>query len=233
MTMTPYIFLSQNYLKMAQDINGDPINALSLSENVPYTLTLFFADRYGQMTTRAVDTLILTDTNIINMSVEYADGGGVYQPLLSVAGNAESTILVKAASAVNTNSLRITIPNDGQNPASVTAKMGAYGFICNLFALTDSTYEISANAGGYRLFSGEYIHYADFKKWTSKLKINNLTQEQFDAITAQADTGEMTLIPYQDLQASEIYECAVSREYEYTLNRKTQLFSLDLEFNEL
>ena len=63
--------------------------------------------------------------------------------------------------------------------------------------------------------------------------MNNLPQEQFDALTAQADTGEITLLPYEDMAASEIYECAVNRQYQYSVNRKTRLFSLELECNEL
>ena len=63
--------------------------------------------------------------------------------------------------------------------------------------------------------------------------MENLTQEQFNILTAQAELGEMTVIPYEDLEADAIYECAVGREYQYELNRKTELFNLELEFNEL
>ena len=65
--MKPYIFLTENYLKHAIDSNNDAIDAVNLSaDNLPYTLTLFFTDRYGNTVNRSIDTLILQKTNIQN-----------------------------------------------------------------------------------------------------------------------------------------------------------------------
>lgn len=231
--MRPYIFLSENYLNFTQDGNADPIDIKAVSTTVPYTQTIYFADRYGNITNRTIDTLILQDTNIKNMTIEAANGGGTYSTLIALSGNTDSTVLVKASAPVTTSSIRITIPDDGINPATVSATMGVYGFICNLFALTDSNYKIAANEGNFRTVDGSYIHWADYKKWVAKIQMENLPKDQFDALTAQADKGEMTVVPYQDLEASEIYDCAVKREYSYELDRKTELFKLELEFNEL
>lgn len=233
MTMKPYIFLSQNYLNFTQDATANPIDIRTISETTPYTVTVYFVDRYGNGINRNIDTLILQDTNIVNMTVEAANAGGAYSTLIDLAGNTQSTVLIKASAPVTTSSIRLTIPDDGTNPATVTAKMGIYGFICNLCALTDSNYKIDANEGSFRVLNGDYIHWADYKKWVGKIKMENLPQAQFDLLTAQADLGEMTVVPYQDLEADGIYECAVSREYSWELDRKTHLFKLDLEFNEL
>ena len=231
--MRPYIFLSENYLNFTQDGNADPIDIKAVSTTVPYTQTIYFADRYGNITNRTIDTLILQDTNIKNMTIEAANGGGTYSTLIALSGNTDSTVLVKASAPVTTSSIRITIPDDGINPATVSATMGVYGFICNLFALTDSNYKIAANEGNFRTVDGSYIHWADYKKWVAKIQMENLPKDQFDALTAQADKGEMTVIPYTDLEAKAIYSCAVKREYSYELDRKTELFKLELEFNEL
>lgn len=229
--MKPYIFLSENYLRFAQDNNGDTIDAVNISvSNFPSTLTVYFADRYGNPTTRTIDTLILQDTNAQNLTVSYEESGS-YSTLLTLANNTDSTVILKAATPVITSSIQITFGET--NPEELTAKMGVYGFLCNLLALTDSQYKIDANNGGFRVVSGAYIHWGDYKKWVGKVKMENLPQDQFNALTAQADTGEMTVIPYEDLEASEIYECAVGRDYSYGLDRKTELFTLDLEFNEL
>ena len=227
--MRPYIFLSDNYL-----------SAGTLNVSVPYTQTFTFYDRYGNPTSRTIDTLILQDTNIKNMTIEAAEeseseseSDDGYTPILTLTNNTDSTVILKAAQPVTTSSIRITIPDDGVNPEDVIAKMGVYEFICNLFALTDSNYKIAANEGGYRVVSGSYIHWADYKKWVGKVQMENLPKDQFDALTAQADKGEMTVIPYTDLEAQAIYSCAVKREYSWELDRKTGLFKLDLEFNEL
>lgn len=230
--MKPFIFLSENYLKYTQDGNSAAIDIRNINGQVPYTTTIYFSDRYGNVVNRTFDTLILANTNIKNMTVE-AYVNGAYTTAFSVSNNTQDTIIVKKENAVTTSSLRITIPDDTYNPATVTAEIGVYSFLCNLLALTDTTYKIEANEGNYRVVSGSFIHWADYKKWTAKVKMENLTQVQFNLLTAQAELGEMTVIPYTDLEADEIYDCAVGREYEYGLNRKTELFNLELEFNEL
>ena len=180
---------------------------------------------------RDIDTLILRNTNIVNMSVEYSTGQA-FAPLFEVTDNDQETVILKNETPVNTSAIKITLPDTG-NPATLNAQIGVYSFLCNLLALTDSSYRIEANQGGYRVVSGAYIHWADYKKWVGKVKMENVTKEQFDLLTAQADKGEMTVIPYEELEASAIYECGVNREYQYELNRKTELFSLELELNEL
>lgn len=231
--MKPYIFLTDNFLINTQDSQGNAVDIRTITNaKPPYEVTIFFADRYGNIVNRSVDTLILRNTNIVNMTVS-ANVGGTYTTAFAVSGNDKSTLIVKLANPVTTSSLKFTITDDTFNPQYINAQIGVYGFLCNLLALTDSNYKIEANEGGYRVVSGSYIHYADYKKWVGKVKMENLPKSQFDLLTAQADLGEMTVIPYEDLQADEIYECAVKREYSYELNRKTKLFSLELEFNEL
>ena len=232
--MKPYIFLTENYLRNAQDQNGDSVDITKISNVQPdYEQTIFLADRYGNIVNRTFDTLILTNTNVVNMTIAAANGLGVYTTVFTVSGNDKSTLIIKLDNPVTTSSLKFTIPDDTFNPQYANANFGVYNFICNLWALTDSSYKIEANEGGYRVVSGAYIHWADYKKWVGKVKTDNLPQAQFDLLTAQADKGEMTVIPYEDMVADEIYECAVKREYQYELNRKTKLFSLELELNEL
>lgn len=230
--MKPYIFLSENYLKNTVDDNADEVDLRTIDTAAPYTGQANFTDLYGNGVARLVDTIILQDTNIANMTVEVKGDGGVFTTLLTLTDNTESTVIIKAPSPINTQSIRITVPEEG-NPATVRAKIGAYGFVCNLLALTDSNYKIAANQGDYRVVSGAYIHWADYKKWVGKVKMQNLPKAQFDALTAQADTGTMTVVPYTDLEATAIYECGVNRDYTYEVDRKTELFTLELELNEL
>jgi len=249
--MKPYIFLTENCLTHTVDSYNNAVDLRNLSASTPFTQVLYFTDLYGNIVNRTIDTLILRNTNIANMTVEYAvqedeseswesesdsesgDYPGItYLPLVTLTGNTDSTVFLKASTPVVTSSIRITIP-DITNPEIVNAQMGVYGFICNLLALTDSNYKIEANQGSYRVVSGAYIHWADYKKWVGKVKMENLPKSQFDLLTAQADTGEMTVVPYQDLELDEVYECGVNREYQYEVDRKTELFSLELELNEL
>jgi len=231
--MKPYIFLTENYLRNVVDGNNEIIDGVNINTStLPYTLTVYFTDRYGNAINRVIDTFILNNTNIKNMTVAALVNGN-YTNIFSISGNTQSTVIIKNESATTTNSLQITIPTTN-NPATVYAQLGIYAFICNLCALTDSDYKKDANYGGYRVIDGSFIHYADYNKWVGKIKMENLPQEQFNLLTNQTDEyGEMTVIPYQDLEANGVYECAVNREYSWGLDRKTSLFNLTLELNEL
>ena len=158
MTMKPYIFLSQNYLNFTQDATANPVDIRTISATTPYTVTVYFVDRYGNPVNRTIDTLILQDTNIVNMTVEAANAGGAYSTLLTLADNTQSTVLLKAQTPALTSSIRVNV-TDGTNPADISGKMGIYGFICNLCALTDSNYKIDANEGSFRVLNGDYIHW--------------------------------------------------------------------------
>ena len=234
--MKPYIFLSQNYLSQAQDSNGDSLDIRTVeNEQVPFERTLFFADRYGNIVNHEIDTLIISGTNIVNMTVYKADGLGNYSPCFEIQGNDKDNLIIKLETPVNTSSLRFTVADDTYNPQSINiGYMGIFKYLCNLCALTDGSFKNEANYGSYRLVSGALVHYADYKKWSCKLKMENLPQAQFDILANQArDIGEITVIPYKDLEAEELYECGVNREISYEVDRKTELFTLELELNEL
>lgn len=234
--MKPYIFLSQNYLSQAQDSSGDTLDIRTVeNEQVPFTQTLFFADRYGNIVNREIDTLIISGTNIVNMTVYKADGLGNYSPCFEIQGNDKDNLIIKLETPVNTSSLRFTVADDTYNPEYINiGYMGVFKYLCNLCALTEGSFKNDANYGSYRLVSGALVHYADYKKWSCKLKMENLPQEQFNILANQArDVGEITVIPYQDLEADELYECGVNREISYEVDRKTELFSLEMELNEL
>lgn len=233
--MKPFIFLSENYLTRAQDSEGAAVDLRALNAQVPFTATIFFTDRYGNIVNRTLDTLIINDTNIVNMTVESLDGLGNYSTAFTISDNNKDSLIIQLENPINTSSLRFTVPDDTYNPQSINiGYMGAFNYLCNLLALTDGNFENKANYGSYRLVSGALVHYADYKKWSCKLKMENLPQEQFNILASQArDFGEITVIPYQDLEADELYECAVNREISYAVDRKTELFNLELELNEL
>ena len=90
--MKPYIFLSENYLNNTVDGNSATIDIRNISEYVPYSVEVYFTDMYGNPTSRTVDTIILQDTNIVNMTVEAMGAGGTYSTLLTITDNTESMI---------------------------------------------------------------------------------------------------------------------------------------------
>lgn len=237
MIKKPYIFLSQNFSRRVVDGNGADVSGqLSNIDTValPLTLTFFFADRWGTITNRKVDTLILLNTNVQNITLEAADSTGNYSMLFNVQGNTDDTVMFTAPEPVTTSSLRITIPAEG-NPQQVqVGQIGLFQHLADLFALTEGSFKRDTHQGSYRTLSGDMVFYGDYDKWESKIKIENLPQEQFDALNeAITDANALTVIPFKDFEPAAVYECYVSPEFSYEVNRKTELYSVSLEAKEL
>ena len=234
MIREPYIFLSQNYAKYALDeqINEVSFKNLELS-GLPRVLTFYLTDKYGNYINRSVDTLLLEDTNIVSATLEY-EKDGQYFPWFTLSGNTDTTVLLKNAEPVSACSIRLTVPAE-QNPSVVTiGKLGLYRYLCDLCAETDSSFKVDANSGSYRTLSGDIVYYGDYGKWQSKIKISNLPKEQFDTLTKEIrETNELTIIPYKDFDFTAVYECYLEPKVEYDVNRKTELYALELEAQEL
>ncbi|MDD6174061.1 MAG: hypothetical protein PUB86_07285 [Elusimicrobia bacterium] len=237
MIKNPFIFLTQNFARQIVDADGADISAglaNITTTDLPYTVTLFFTDKWGQIVNRTIDTLILQNTNIGSIVIEAADNSGNYSPMFTISDNTDGTVLFKADKPVTTSSLKVTIPALG-NPEQVQiGRIGVYNYLLDLFALTDSNYKTETNQGNYRTLSGNIVFYGDYKKWESKIKIENLPQAQFNTINAAVQTDNiLTVIPFKDFEPSAVYECYIAPDFSFEVDRKTALYSATLEAKEL
>ena len=240
MIKQPFIFLKQNYLKQIYGEDGTTalnlaaaINGLQTAD-LPAEITLYFSDDYGTIINRQIDTLYLKGTNLVNFTVQYADSLAVYHDLFTLTGNTAADVLLKAQTAVNTSSLKIIIPANG-NPAQIALNaIGISEYLIDLCALTNADFNLDCDSGSYRTANGRIIHYANYAKWKSKIKADNLPQAQFNTLKAEIlSTQRLTVIPFKDYDLNAIYDCYINPEISYEVNRKTGLMSLDFEAQEL
>lgn len=234
MIREPYIFLSQNYAKYAENETASTVSFKNLElSGLPQVLTFYLTDKYGNYINRSIDTLLIEDTNIVSATLEY-EKDGQYYPWFTLSGNTDTTILIKNPLPVSACSIRLTIPAE-QNPSVVSiGRLGLYKYLCDLCAETDSSFKVDANSGSYRTLSGDIVYYGDYDKLENKIKISNLPKAQFDLLTQEIkDTNELTIIPFKDFDFSAVYECYLTPEIEYEVNRKTELYDLKLEAQEL
>lgn len=237
MIKKPYIFLSENYGKFIANADGsDVANRIADVEihSFPFEFTFFFTDQWGNFINREVDTLVLQNTNLVNATVYAADSAGNYTPLFEILNNRESTVCSKLAVPVKTSSLRVVVAAEGNPELVQIGKIGFYRYLCDLAALTDSSFKKDTNQGDYRVLSGAVVYYGDYDKWTAKIKTDNLPKGQFDLLMGEIKSSNcLTIIPFQDFVAEEIYECYINPEISYEVNRKTELYSLSMEAQEL
>ncbi len=239
MIKRPFIFLSADFgvnISNGQDTDlSGVLSGLSL-QDLPNEQTVFFTDKWGNVVNREIDTVIFSGTNLASVTVEAADNTGEYAALWDITGNTESDFLLKLPAPVTTSSLRFTLGDaeDG-NPQTVNiGKIGVYRYLLDLLALTDAQFKKDTGQGSYRTVAGQTVFYGDYNKLDTKLKAENLPKAQFEALTAQIDAhNKLTVLPFYDDAVGKIYECYVSPEYSFELDRKTGLYSLTLELKEL
>ncbi|MBP3514331.1 MAG: hypothetical protein J6J74_07640 [Elusimicrobiaceae bacterium] len=233
----PYIFLSENFAKFIMDDAGKDVSARLTDLTVhsfPFELTFFFTDQWGEFINREVDTLVLRDTNLVNATVYAGDAYGNYTPLFEIADNRENSVFIKLAAPVKTSSLRIVIAAEGNSAFTRLGQVGFYRYLCDLSALTESSFKKDTNQGDYRVLSGAVVYYGDYDKWAAKIRMENLPQSQFDVLTEEIKSvNRLTVVPFRDFAAEEIYECYINPEITYEVNRKTSLYALSLEAQEL
>ena len=170
MIREPYIFLSQNYAKYAENETASAASFKNLElSSLPRVLTFYLTDKYGNYINRSIDTLLLEDTNIVSATLEY-EKDGQYYPWITLSGNADTTVLLKDPFPVSACAIRLTIPEE-HNPDVVTiGKLGFYKYLCDLCAETDSSFKVDANSGSYRTLSGDMSITAIMANGKARLK---------------------------------------------------------------
>lgn len=239
MIKRPFIFLSADYgANVSNGLGTDLSGILSnlTVQDLPYEQTVFFTDKWGNVVNREIDTVMFAGTNLASVIIEASDNSGEYSPLWNLSGNTESDFLLKLPAPVTTSSLRITLGDveDG-NPQTVNiGKIGVHCYLLDLLALTDAQFKKDTDQGFYRTIAGQTVFYGNFNKLDTKLKAENLPKAQFEALTAQIDAqNKLTVLPFYDDSVGKVYECYVSPEYSFELDRKTGLYGLTLELKEL
>lgn len=239
MIKRPFVFFSADFgANISNGLGtGLPGGLSGLSvQDLPYQLTVFFTDEWGNAVNRQIDTVMFTDTNLASVMIEASNNQGEYAALWDIAENAESDFLLKLAAPVTTSSLRITLGGgEDENPQPVRiGEIGIYRYLLDLLALTDAQFKKETGQGSYRTIAGQTVFYGNFNKLDAKLKVQNLPKNQFEDLTAQIDAqNKLTVLPFYGDSLGKIYKCYVSPEYSFELDRRTALYSLTLELKEL
>lgn len=237
----PYILLSKNYLKGSLDENNAPNDALSivydgavdtlLTVSPGQVLTFVLTDEYGRQASRSLDKILFlnTDVTAFDLSVRNANDG-TYISAGSYTVNAGYAV-IDLPQVYTTDALQITI-----TAGSYIGELKACKFLLNreLCALTSSNYSFECAAGSFRTVNGRLIHYKDYSKWKNSLSISNLIKPQFDAIANEVkNISELTILPFKNFEIKDIYECYINPQFSYNVDRKTELYTLNLDCKEL
>ena len=99
--------------------------------------------------------------------------------------------------------------------------------------LTNFNRQNYSKQGHYYLNSGNLFHWKEFEKIKGKLKLSNLTLTKRNTLKEEVSArNSLTIIFYRDFDDNDIFEFAVIASVYEWLDRKTQLFELELSLSE-
>jgi len=244
MITTPYIFLSKNYLKNSVYENGTPtadleslfsqdIKDVFFGDEMPKEIIIFFTDIYGSIINRNIDTLILQNTNIRDLQILAANNSGIYSSVFSIVDNEEKELFLQIPQKITTSSIKIIISAANESFYSI-GKLSLCGEIVKLYAKASLDFSFEAAAGNFRTAAGDLIHFTDFIKWNAGLSIDNVPKDNFDVIKSEIlDEKELTIIPFKNFEIQDIYECYIAPSFKYTVDMKSELYSINLSAKQL
>lgn len=238
-------FLSNNYIneKCLFELSEESAQSERLYDFMPYdfnnlflltgntgNITVWFKDIYSQYTSREIDTIIIQNTNIKNMTVKYLNSENVETTIYELEDNESSEIRILLPAKIQTSKIIFEITDiiDGDNIS--IGQLRVCKHIIDLKATTQTKVQNSGQDGTIRTYNGRLIKWTDYNKWSASVQITNMSKTQYDLLKlfVIAD-GFITIIPFPDFEIKDVYECGVSlKDFNYDINRWSGLYQLTL-----
>lgn len=205
-------------------------------DDIDEQITIMFKDESETEISKTFDTFIIQNTNAVGITFEYHNGSTFVEiPNSAVADNTEENVIVDLASSVSASQIRITLSET--QTADQKKQIGQLRICEHVLdmdtVLSNFNRQNYSKQGHYYLNSGNLFHWKEFEKIKGKLKLSNLTLAKRNALLDEiSDRNGLTIIFYRNFDNNDTYEFAIiGSTYEY-LDRKTQLFELELSLSE-
>ena len=199
-------------------------------------ITIVFKDEAGTETSKTFGTLIIQNTNVEDFTFEYHNGSTFVEISSSaITSNTDENVIVDFASSVSASQIRITLSDTmvADNKKQIGQLRVCKHLIDMDTVLTNFNRQNYSKQGHYYLNSGNLFHWKEFEKIKGKLKLSNLTLTKRNTLKEEVSArNSLTIIFYRDFDDNDIFEFAVIASVYEWLDRKTQLFELELSLSE-
>lgn len=195
-------------------------------------ISVSFRDDYGRPIDRLVDTVILQNCNLKDFTISLADkdGNEVFAKSFNNYAKVDGIIRLDNKRWASKLILKVNGTQDGKE-----AKLGqlrACRSILKLKATTETQVSPTVSEGRIRTYDGRVICWTNYEKWGAEISIENLSKESLNLLKEYIEKdGYITLVPWEDCEIRDIYECRVLRESvgSYRVNRWSGLVSQTLK----
>lgn len=241
-------FLSFNYLndkclfELSEETDGTKLcdfkpydfkDIFSFSGNVG-TIVCWFKDKYSDYISRDIDTIIIQNCNIKNMTIKCFSSLGVETLVYTLTNNDEPEVRIYLDNRISTSKITFEITDifedEDETAYAYIGQLRVCGSIINLQATTLTTVKNSVQDGQIRTYGGRLIKWTDYYKWSATIQIENMTKLDCANLKSflVAD-GFVTIIPFPDFEERYVYEVAISiKDFNFDISRWSGLCNLTL-----
>ena len=235
---TPVKFYGANYITRRCGFEGSVQNQSALYDNASESLASFynvdvsqsvrwrvaFKDKYGQITSRVMDTVIIENTTAggVELSYLYTDGETVS---LGEFGLQRNNILKIPEFRAQEILFDFWC---GQNYFYV-GEVRCLKYLFDLKATTQTSIVPNTQGGEYTAQDGSFYSWTDYHRPGLEIKVENGNYEQYKTLRSMVQNNEsVTVIPFKELDFW-VLEGVPARDMEPEVNRFSGLVDYTLE----
>lgn len=197
------------------------------------TLDFLVKDASGLAASRSADCIIIKNSNIAAVNLQWYTLDGVIKP--------------GAAFTVNGQDIMYFLPEtltSGRFVLNITAMPGSAAlsigtlqccrFIVEPCARTETDIAAARGADSYRTYGGQVVHFSAYRKKDFSVSIKNCPKQDYDLIYAAiAETEELIVAFWEDYEPLDVYEAYIDPEISKEVNRRTGLIDFKMKGQEL
>ena len=204
-----------------------------VSENLALTMNILFYDNLGNSVERDFNRIILNNmqTGAKSIAFKYRkDGAWTYTGKIPV-GTTDLDYVFSSSVPIIGDGVQLQFYDCDNLPR--LGELKVCNSIFDMDALTSFERKDYSKQGSYYVNSGSIVRWKEFAKKSGILSIANLSKTDRDLVYTAIDANDFfTIIFYEDYDAKEIYEYALTSMPSEVFDRKTQLFLMSLDLTE-
>lgn len=235
---TPIKCYGQNFITKRCAFTGDVQNMSALYDNAADTPATFyntdvtqpknwhvaFKDKYGQITSRTIDTVILEKSTADSVAISYLNTQGETVALGTFALTQNNILKVTPFTAQE-----ITLAFTCSKNYFEIGEVRCLKYLFDLKATSQVSIVPNTQGGEYTAQDGSYYAWTDYHRPGVEIKVSNGSYAQYKVLRALVQNNEsITVVPFKELDFF-VLEGLLDRDLSPDLNRFSGLLDYTLK----
>ena len=204
------------------------------SASTEESIAITFKNWQGEEVNRTFDRIILLETNFALMGADYWDGSAwqaISEAALTLAAEHK---IIEIASPITASRFRLRCTTVQSGTEKYLGELKVCESVLDAPRWESSFSRRDDKKGdSYRLAEGDLVSWKEWTKVEGTLSLSSVARADLDEIIPYMKTATfLTLVLHDDFDLSDCYEFAVSSAPRVQLDRKTELYDVNMELAE-